>query len=305
MHKAGPNHEIKALALAMAGATVTAVATMFVPTVWLESATGATGLSELIPSAAAPLGDTARALIAFGAGALALAVLALMLLHQASPSNDAAATPQPFDAGDSEPGLAAKLLARLSSVSLPQMPWAKSEGQITDLADLPRLRTGDVHPDAPPRRPLSAGIDLPVLDLVEPEPMPAIDPLQAATTGDLAAIVIGQEPKPGLEAVASASHIEPVPFSVEEAQPTLAEMVAQLEHAVAERKKQLEALERTAIESAPAQHVAVAEEQSQTHDVAVPRPVLEAVNPAVGDDDMDSALAAALATLHRMNRAAG
>jgi hypothetical protein len=193
----------------------------------------------------------------------------------------------------------------LSSVSLPQMPWAKSEGQITDLADLPRLRTGDVHPDAPPRRPLSAGIDLPVLDLVEPEPMPAIDPLQAATTGDLAAIVIGQEPKPGLEAVASASHIEPVPFSVEEAQPTLAEMVAQLEHAVAERKKQLEALERTAIESAPAQHVAVAEEQSQTHDVAVPRPVLEAVNPAVGDDDMDSALAAALATLHRMNRAAG
>jgi hypothetical protein len=58
-----PNSQVKAVAMAMAGATLAAVSTMFVPVAILESVTGATGLSELIPAARAPLGDTARALM--------------------------------------------------------------------------------------------------------------------------------------------------------------------------------------------------------------------------------------------------
>ena len=69
MRKSMPSNQMKALTMAMAGATVAAVATMFVPASMLEGLTGATGLSEIVPPAAAPLGDTARALIAFAAGA--------------------------------------------------------------------------------------------------------------------------------------------------------------------------------------------------------------------------------------------
>ena len=83
MPKSVPNSQLKAIAIAMAGATVTAAGTMFVPVGILENITGSTGLSELIPAARAPLGDTARALIAFGAGAFTLAGLTFLAFRKA------------------------------------------------------------------------------------------------------------------------------------------------------------------------------------------------------------------------------
>ncbi len=85
-------------------------------------------------------------------------------------------------------------------------------------------------------------------------------------------------------------------------------MVAQLEAAVAERQKQLAELEAVAtqlgagsivageVAAAPAEIVPPSPEP-----VRAERRPLEAVPHSVKDDDMDSALAAALATLHRMN----
>ena len=83
------NRQMRSLSIAMGASIIAAAATMFVPVNVLESITGATGLSEIVGAAAAPLGDKARALIAFGAGALTLAAMTVMLLRKdAGPTND-------------------------------------------------------------------------------------------------------------------------------------------------------------------------------------------------------------------------
>lgn len=306
MRKGVSNEQIKALAMAMAGATLAAVATMFVPAAMLESFTGATGLSELVPAAAAPLGDTARALIAFGVGALTLAVIAYLLLRQESAPRSS--TPEPVPSQLEVTPETPSFTERLGRFAMPKMPWNKSDDDITELADLPKLRNGDSHPDAPPRRPLSAQQDLPVLDLAkiavaapvaEDAAFIEMEEVEATEEFQQSSIPITQ---PLVEAAA------PSPASIQsEIQPTLAEMVAQLEAAVAERQSQLAELEAVAAQlgagqvSEPAliEHPAV--EKQPTEPARMERPPLEAVPESVKDDDMDSALAAALATLNRMN----
>lgn len=307
MRKSVPNNQLKALAMAMGGATVAAVATMFVPVGIFESLTGSTGLSELVPAAGAPLGDSARALIAFGVGAFTLAILSYFLLRQDKEPASAAAPSVPAAewASDVEAPSFKDRLARikLPSVVLPKMLWAKDEGDITELADLPKLRNGDSHPDAPPRRPLVASQDLPILDLVELREAPNEPDLVPIEGAEAAEEIVGSEP-------ADPAPIRSEPISVDNVEPTLAEMVAQLEAAVAERQKQLAELEAVAIELAASRPIIQrgnVEEQllPEAEIVAEPhseRPPLEAVPSAsVKDDDMDSALTAALATLHRMN----
>ena len=316
------NRQMRSLSIAMGASIIAAAATMFVPVNVLESITGATGLSEIVGAAAAPLGDKARALIAFGAGALTLAAMTVMLLRKdAGLINDdvevvAAAGFAPLPGiveddddgvGDGEPlSLMERLFRlRLPALSLPKMPWVKGENDITELGDLLKLRNGDIHPDAPPRRPLSATQDLPVLDLAEmqiegfaekqPEPLVEVD-----------AVVL---PSAVYEPSA------PVEHAASDFQPSLAEMVAQLESAVNQRQQQLAALEIVAAQLAaekPAEDVAVPLEMQVPDVVAnvetlpeparAERPPLEAVPTSPEkQDDMDAALTAALATLHRMN----
>ncbi len=102
-----------------------------------------------------------------------------------------------------------------------------------------------------------------------------------------------------------------------DSQPTIAEMVAQLEAAVAFRRQKLAELEAVAAdlsadvkdfdEPGPVNSEPVAPAVTE-HDAAgaesrpMGRPVLDAVpSEAVQDDDIDSALAAALTALHRIN----
>lgn len=311
MSKSLPNNQVRGLAIAMAGATVAAVATMFVPTGILEGVTGSTGLSELVPAARAPLGDTARALVAFGMGAITLAALAYALLRQDSAPALRTAHSVPasdWAADDDTPSFKERLAnIRLPSVAWPKMPWRKGEDDITELADLPKLRNGDIHPDAPPRRPLVASQDLPVLELVEVT-MPDADGIVAEPDQDAV------EPLVKVDEMAA----EPVPPVIDvpadavNVQPTLAEMVAQLEAAVAERERQLAQLEVVAARlAAEPSALAVTEEETAaiiahddiTAETARPvRPPLEAVPASpVKDEEMDAALAAALATLQRMN----
>ncbi len=318
------NRQMRSLSIAMGASIIAAAATMFVPVNVLESITGATGLSEIVGAAAAPLGDKARALIAFGAGALTLAAMTVMLLRKdAGLINDdvevvAAAGFAPLPGiveddddgagdGDGEPlSLMERLFRlRLPALSLPKMPWVKGENDITELGDLLKLRNGDIHPDAPPRRPLSATQDLPVLDLAEmqiegfaekqPEPLVEVD----------AVVLPSAAYEPSV----------PVEHAASDFQPSLAEMVAQLESAVNQRQQQLAALEIVAAQLAaekPAEDVAVPLEMQVPDVVAnvetlpeparAERPPLEAVPTSPEkQDDMDAALAAALATLHRMN----
>ena len=320
------NRQMRSLSIAMGASIIAAAATMFVPVNVLESITGATGLSEIVGAAGAPLGDKARALIAFGAGALTLAAMTVMLLRKdAGLINDdvevvAAAGFVPLPGiveddddgvgdgdGDGEPlSLMERLFRlRLPALSLPKMPWIKGENDITELGDLLKLRNGDIHPDAPPRRPLSATQDLPVLDLAEMQ-IEGFAEKQPEAPVEVDAVVL---PSAAYEPSA------PVEHAASDFQPSLAEMVAQLESAVNQRQQQLAALEIVAAQLAaekPAEDVAVPLEMQVPDVVAnvetlpeparAERPPLEAVPTSPEkQDDVDAALTAALATLHRMN----
>jgi hypothetical protein len=325
MRKSMQDNQMKALVMALAGAALAAVSTMYVPVTMLEGFTGATGLSELIPAAAAPLGDTARALIAFAAGAMTLAIVLYLLLRNDSGNRDGAtvrkerapvlsnpALSRPTTTGASTPGPALlsavrALSNRFVETAKAKMPWSRQESDIVDLSDLPKLRNGDSHPDAPPRRPLSAHQDLPVLDLAKiaaPEPViVATAPVDTSEPADVPAVV---EPTQAQSLVQPET---PSPASIaqpERVQPTLAEMVAQLELAVSERQQQLAQLEVVAAQLGKGTEyrqlpVETPVTEIQPEPLPMIRRSLEVVPAVVKDDDMDSALAAALATLHRMN----
>ncbi len=160
----------KGLAFPIAASVIAGATTMFIPTAILESITGATGLSEIIPATAAPLGDTARALIAFSTGALTLAVTAI-ISNRKGPKDMAAHQFKPVftdDIDDASPSMAAKLMDRLAEIrkngiAMPAMPWRKADSGapvVRELGDLPKIRNADSHPDAPARRILSAELDL-------------------------------------------------------------------------------------------------------------------------------------------------
>ena len=156
----------------LAGAVVAAWV-MLMPQSVLEDRVWQSGLPALVAAAAPPLGDTARAMLAAGGGALAAAVIwsALFLL---------------FGAG----GLFA--------------PKPVASGVDTGI---PVLRRADAHPDAPARRPMSAAdlgtplpppapADAPVdSQLVSPPPPPVEQPIPADLDLPLAAFHPGALPE--------------------------------------------------------------------------------------------------------------
>ena len=176
--------QMRAWIFAFAGSAIVAVAAMFVPVRVWEIITGSTGISEMVPVAAAPLGDKARALIAFGLGALTFITLGAQTLRRPARSRsaaDVADNPRMSSQNDAvfdlteeadpepSPSLAACLRGKLAA-------WAEARrdsSAIVTLEDLPKLRASDAHPDAPPRRPFSAGRDLEAL-AAEGEPVSTV-----------------------------------------------------------------------------------------------------------------------------------
>lgn len=104
---------------AVAGGVIAAISFLLMPTDTMETLVWTTGVAALVPVAAPPLGTTARVLLALGSGVLVAALLwsSLFLL---------------FGPG----GLLAKRAPREDGV--------------------PVIRRADAHPDAPPRKPMSA-----------------------------------------------------------------------------------------------------------------------------------------------------
>jgi hypothetical protein len=287
--------QLRALAIALGGAVVMSVVAMLVPVGLWETITGSTGISELVPATAAPLGDTARAMIAFLFGAGTFAVLALLLLRRpaqvpaqatakapAKPAAENAEAVAPQAEGET---FVAKMRGRISDF----VESRRNGVVITELSDLPKLRPGDAHPDAPPRRPISAHRDF---ALVEEEP----------------ATPIVEEPLVETPAEPMVAE-EPVVAAVIAPQ-TVSMMVDRLEGAVVQRQAELarlEALARSEIEKPePGKPEPVAERvEAEIMPAAPSPPVLEAVPSepakAARPDEMDAALRSALETLHRMN----
>ena len=101
------------------GAAIVMIGVFLLPTATLESLVWTTGVAALIPAAAPPLGSTARLLLAFGGSALTAALL-------------------------------------WSSLYLLFGPGGLLVGRARRADDLPVVRRADAHPDAPPRKPMSA-----------------------------------------------------------------------------------------------------------------------------------------------------
>lgn len=180
--------QMRGWTFAFGGSAIVAVAAMFVPVHLWEMITGSTGISEMVPAAAPPLGDMARALIAFGLGAGTFILLAAHAFRSPARSRtvpdiaDGVAANEPRisawkgmdtdlvdDAGQDEKG--PSLVARLRSNLADWAEARRDSKAIISLEDLPKLRASDAHPDAPPRRPFSAGRDIPDASSVEPAPV--------------------------------------------------------------------------------------------------------------------------------------
>lgn len=134
--KISPSIRIAALAGVVAGAAVNAI-----PVTMLEWASASSGLSELVPAAAPPLGSTFRALMSGGAGVLTMALAALML----------PGSPQDDNKKDRKMGFALKKIAIFGR--------HRQENR-DDAIAAPALRRADSHPDAPARAPLVVSRDL-------------------------------------------------------------------------------------------------------------------------------------------------
>jgi hypothetical protein len=262
------NGQMRAVAMALGGAIVTSVIAMFIPVGVFENITGSTGISELIPATGAPLGDTARAMIAFGFGVLAFLLFAAPALRQprvAAPARPAAAKVEPVEqADDDTPSFFESMKAKLSDFAASR----RNDNAVTELSDLPKLRPGDAHPDAPPRRPISANTDF-----AELIPQPVSAPIVAAESEQVAdmvdrleaAVATRENQLSKLEAIAKAEAAKP--------------------HAVKAEVVETEIMAPSEPAFRPIRLEAVPSEPSKSS----------------GGDEMDAALRSALETLHRMN----
>lgn len=349
------DHQTKAVAMATGGAAIAAIVAMFVPTGIWETFTGSTGVSEMIPATAAPLGDTARALISFTFGALTLVILTVMFLRKGAAA-EWTAIPEPEAASDlaepeaveviaefedetvleaedgvDEPGEVARgsLLSRLRSRIAAFAEARRGAGDITDLEDLPKLRSGDAHPDAPPRRPFSANRDLAEPEVVAVSTETFVEQVEveaewvepvAAEIEEVAAVI---EIEPAIEepaeAIAMPEAIEPVAAATPARAPvteiaSLDDMVSRFESALAERDAQLAHIESIASElqasnvqpirpdiEAPAAIEPAPVEQAPLRAVEAAASAVDDVPQKPESEELDAALRSALETLHRMN----
>lgn len=325
-------------ALAVVGGIGAALVIATLPHVYLENLVGLTGLSEIVPAAAPPLGNTARSLIAIAAGLVSASAIYFILNRKGDPDMGVALREQIIasEAEQAERDLEAE--AGKSRFSMPKLAFnAKSltrflkkpkkkpaEKKVMDLADLPMLRDGDSHPDAPPRRPIFADSDLGTPLAAEipqfeqapvEEPAPVMEQVAAAMP---AVETAAEEPLELQQPLAPQATPEPAVETASAAQQDLSglsvsQLADRLEFSL-RRLKQLELASRSvesvvaAKEAAEPASAPVQESVSdQPVEVADPaQPALKSVDSVPAPDrnpgqaDMDAALKAALGTLERM-----
>lgn len=141
------------LMAAFAGSAA-ALAMLSVPVPLIELIVASSGLSEIVPAAAPPLGVSARAIMAGFAGLMGMGV-SLTLIPRSAAIADRPA--QDLEEGQGIMGFA---LGKLTT-------FTRGRGRTKPLVDVggtpaeavPVLRRADAHPDAPARRPIFASED--------------------------------------------------------------------------------------------------------------------------------------------------
>ncbi len=147
--------------MALVAGAGAALVTVTLPHVYLESIIGATGLSEIIPAAAPPLGNTARGLIAIMAGLVSASAIYFFLNRKGGSDMGVALREQINAANPIESDLEEEVHAKKSRFTLPKFDAKsltkflkkpkKDKARVMDLADLPQLRKLDDETDAPAR----------------------------------------------------------------------------------------------------------------------------------------------------------
>ena len=322
-------------AMALAGGIAAALVIATLPHVYLENIIGATGLSEIIPAAAPPLGNTARGLIAAMAGLVSTSALYLFLNHKTNSLEGGSdmslairrnLTPDPIEEGREVKTRFSLPKLKFSAKSLTKFlkKPKKSPGQVTELKDLPNVRSADRHPDAPARQPIFASTDLgaPLAEKIkrfeQPEaeenqvvvPEPPAQESEAATS-----LVADEAPHSSPEQVPSAAQPDNIVPQAAATAPhdNLDELsLAQLADRLEAGLRRLEALDglRQSVPAASAPAIpseeTVSTERASEPPAPVSAPPLRSVDTAVTDmhearqADMDAALKAALGTLERM-----
>ncbi len=178
--------------LSVAAGFGAALVIVTLPHVYLENIIGATGLSEIVPAAAPPLGNTARGLIAILAGLVSASTIYLFLNRKGGSDMGVALREQINAASPIELDLEEEAKAKKGRFSLPKFDAKsltkflkkpkKDKARVMDLADLPQLRKVDSESAAPERPPLFAETEemSPVEEAIQPfeATVPSDSPVQ-------------------------------------------------------------------------------------------------------------------------------
>jgi len=326
-------------AMAVTGGIAAALVIATLPHVYLENIVGATGLSQIIPAAAPPLGNTARSLIAVAAGLVSASALYLFLNHKTNSHEGGSdmslalrknLAKEPV--ADEREGKARFSMPKLnlSAKSLTKFlkKPRKAPGQVTELKDLPDVRAADRHPDAPVRQPIFAATDLgtPLVESIKrfdkteddqprPEPVkqqqpPIVKPDPVAEKAPDRA----SEEKPTVERTDKSGEPKKTGAPGEDLSAlSLAQLADRLEAGL----RRLEALEKRAPVVAPEKPAQFSPESrdmvESTEESVEPAPVtipplrsvdtvemVETDPESIRQADMDAALKAALGTLEKM-----
>ncbi|QTD55240.1 hypothetical protein [Parasphingorhabdus cellanae] len=328
-------HKISVMAVAAGVGAALVIVTM--PHVYLESVIGASGLSEILPAAAPPLGNTARGLIAIMAGLVSASAIYFFLNRKGSSDMGVALREQINAANPVELESEETASAKKSRFALPKFDAKsltkflkkpkKDKARVMDLADLPQLRKLDDEEEA--ARPsifsvAEANSTMP--ETIQPfeeeaagEPMAVEEAAQDITPEPAESVADDEQPAEPApmepETVSVPAPDIPAPKITVPAEDlsdlNIAQLAERLEAGLS-RLKQLEGIGTgtTDIASKPAtaasQHSeAPANDQVREAPAFAPTPLREVGQPAASalderQADMDVALKAALGTLEKM-----
>lgn len=353
-------HYFPVVAALIAGCAAAGV-TALIPIEVMENFTASSGLSEIIPQTAPPLGATARLAIAFTFAVVAAAIVLALMGGTARTEAEAKDSDRMSDAPTRAPSMR---MPRFGGVSRSTVfadsetieasggddaeNWftrvkrrldalaGRDERGIRDFDDLPKLRSADRHPDAPPRRPIFASADLddgdeafPAMATPEdspPEELPAEEtfparPVPAAAIKEeqhwrrLGAAAAAEPEEHDVSADDPASEDKPShPYADLDIDVLVDRLGRRLRASPVSASPIGDAQAETMMDEEPAD-AAEAAAEPESMDISAseiandlpplsPRPVqaVAPAQPAEPMDDMDAALQAALETLERMNR---
>jgi len=294
--------------MAVAAGVGAALVVVTLPHVYLESAIGATGLSEMVPAAAPPLGNTARGLIAIMAGLVSASAIYYFLNRKGSSDMGVALREQINAASPIELDLEEEAKAKKSRFSLPKLDTKsltkflkkpkKDKARVMDLADLPQLRKVDSDPQAPERPSIfeepAPAVSPALAEAIQPfeEPVPA-EPVSVEEAPEISLEIPAEIPTVSEDTQTDSDVIPPMVSTPDAQQPTpapapvaetaaedlsdlnIAQLADRLESGL-RRLKQLEEGSVVAAEMPTASAPAAAPTASETVAEPVAAPVSEA-----------------------------